>query len=218
MADTHEEQLLTDLLGRIACEDARLDAPHLESRVIVAVAAPSKVRLKADTTHYLTAAAIAMAVLVPAIAWLTRDIPVQTTELTIDAREAAVAVAETTIAVSPPPSPAWPRRSIPSAQLTPAANPSNPTNPTNPTNPANPANPSYSRDEFMPLMPLTERELAGPFQIVRVQMPLASLGTLRSPLEHPNEVIEADVLLGEDGMARAIRVSTGGSVYPWRSR
>ena len=67
-------------------------------------------------------------------------------------------------------------------------------------------------------MPLTERELAGPFQIVRVQMPRASLGTLRLPLEHPNEVIEADVLLGEDGMARAIRVSASGSVYPWRSR
>jgi len=73
-------------------------------------------------------------------------------------------------------------------------------------------------DVFVPLMPMTEQELAGSFKLVRVQMPRASLGTLRSPLDHPNELIEADVLLGEDGMARAIRVSTSGSIYPWRSR
>jgi hypothetical protein len=65
---------------------------------------------------------------------------------------------------------------------------------------------------------MTEQELAGPFQIVRVQMPGASLGSLRSPLVLPNEMIEADVLLGEDGRARAIRVNTSGSIYPWRPR
>ena len=67
-------------------------------------------------------------------------------------------------------------------------------------------------------MPMTEQELTGSFQIVRVQMPRASLGALRSPLEHPNELVEADVLLGEDGMARAIRLSTSGSIQPWRPR
>lgn len=67
-------------------------------------------------------------------------------------------------------------------------------------------------------MPMTEQELTGSFQLVRVQMPRASLGTLRSPLEHPDELVEADVLLGADGMARAIRVSRSGSIYPWRSR
>jgi hypothetical protein len=67
-------------------------------------------------------------------------------------------------------------------------------------------------------MPITEEELTGSFQIVRVQMPRSALGALRSPLEQPNELVEADVLLGEDGMARAIRVSTSGSGYPWRSR
>jgi hypothetical protein len=67
-------------------------------------------------------------------------------------------------------------------------------------------------------MPMTEQELTGPFQLVRVQMPRASLGALRSALESPTDLVEADVLLGEDGMARAIRVSASGSVYPWRSR
>ena len=98
------------------------------------------------------------------------------------------------------------------------ANPVNhePTNLRTPR-PTRPTNPTLA-DEFVPLMPMTERDLAGPFQLVRVQMPRASLGALRSPLEYPNELVEADVLLGEDGMARAIRVSTSGSVYPWRSR
>jgi hypothetical protein len=67
-------------------------------------------------------------------------------------------------------------------------------------------------------MPITAQELTGSFQIVRVQMPRASLGALRSPLEQPNELVEADVLLGEDGMARGIRLSTSGSVHPWRFR
>jgi hypothetical protein len=49
-------------------------------------------------------------------------------------------------------------------------------------------------------------------------MPNASLGPLRSPLQSPNDLVEADVLLGEDGRARAIRLNTNGSIYPWRSR
>jgi hypothetical protein len=65
---------------------------------------------------------------------------------------------------------------------------------------------------------MTEQELTGSFQIVRVQMPNASLGPLRSPLQPPTDLVEADVLLGEDGRARAIRLNTNGSVYPWRSR
>jgi hypothetical protein len=65
---------------------------------------------------------------------------------------------------------------------------------------------------------MTEQERAGPFQLVRVQLPNASLGALRSPLVLPNEMVEADVLLGEDGRARAIRVNTSGSIYPWRPR
>jgi hypothetical protein len=72
--------------------------------------------------------------------------------------------------------------------------------------------------EFVPLMPMTGHELRGSFQIVRVQMPRASLGALASPLEHPDGLVEADVLLGEDGMARAIRISSTESIYPRRSR
>ena len=72
--------------------------------------------------------------------------------------------------------------------------------------------------EFVPLMPLAKHELTGSFQIMRVQLPRASLGPPQSPFEQPNEVVEADILLGEDGMARAIHVSAAGRFTPWRSR
>ena len=55
-------------------------------------------------------------------------------------------------------------------------------------------------------------------QIVRVQMPRASLGALASPLGYPGELVEAEVLLGEDGLARAIRLSTMESAFPGRPR
>ena len=222
MADTHEEQLLTDLLGRIAREDARLDASHLESRVMDAIDSGTTVRLTPDTRYWAVAAASLIAVLLPVTLWLNSAPRVDTVGAKTDTTEVTIAdKSEVPVKVpahrSVPPRPAFAPRAT-AAKHANLTNLTNLTNPTNPTNPPNPSNPSYSPEEFVPLMPLTERELAGPFQIVRVQMPRASLGTLRSPLEHPNEVIEADVLLGEDGMARAIRVSASGSVYPWRSR
>ena len=204
MADTHEAQLLSDLLGDIAREDARLDAPHLEARVVAAVTSPA-VRLKPDTTYatyVVIAAAIVTAALVSQL--FTRNFPQRAVDPEVESIERRVADTPPVVAQSPVPT-----RSIRPAQPVRASRPTTRT-------PA--ARPDASLVEFTPLMPMTEQELAGPFQLVRVQMPSASLGALRSPLEHPHTLIEADVLLGEDGMARAIRVSTTGSVYPWRSR
>ena len=209
MADTNEEQLLTELLGRIAREDARLDAVHLEARVMDAASAGTTVRLaafakatapkKADPTYAYVgiAAAVVIAVMVPGFVRMTRNV----SNVTVSTLPATL--------TNP-------------ANLTSPTNPTNPTNPTTtrptrPTRPTNPTRPTRA-DEFVPLMPMTEQDLAGPFQLVRVQMPNASLGPLRLPRQHPGELIEADVLLGEDGMARAIRVSASGSVYSWRSR
>jgi hypothetical protein len=72
--------------------------------------------------------------------------------------------------------------------------------------------------EFIPLMPFTRDELSGPFQLVRVQVPLASLGGLTSPLQHPGEMVDADLLLGEDGLARGIRIAAVEANYPRRFR
>jgi hypothetical protein len=73
--------------------------------------------------------------------------------------------------------------------------------------------------DFIPLLPMTPGELSGSFQIVRVQMPRAALGALArtTDMRHVQDPVLADVLLGEDGMARAIRVSTDGTA-PWRIR
>jgi hypothetical protein len=53
---------------------------------------------------------------------------------------------------------------------------------------------------FVPLVPMTADELSGSFSIARVQIGQT----------------QADVLLGEDGMARAIRVSTNERTSPGR--
>ncbi len=44
MADTHEEQLLSDLLGDVAREDERLEAPHLEARILASASLPERAR------------------------------------------------------------------------------------------------------------------------------------------------------------------------------
>jgi hypothetical protein len=63
------------------------------------------------------------------------------------------------------------------------------------------AGPQNEIVSFVPLVPMTADELSGSFSIARVQIGRT----------------EADVLLGEDGMARAIRVATNGSA-PGRLR
>ena len=219
MADTHEEQLLTELLGSIARDDERLEAAHLESRVMATLDTLATPRFRPTATHVVIAAAVMMAVLVPGIALIVRSVPTGAGEVRVEpAQQTAV---DTQVASAMPSAhaqratrPALSRHTT-RVKPTPAARLSQPTISESPI--ARSPVPQ-SPDVFVPLMPMTEQELRGSFQLVRVQMPRASLGALRSPLDHPNELVEADVLLGEDGMARAIRVSTSGSIYPWRSR
>jgi hypothetical protein len=231
MANSNEAQLLSDLLRDIAREDARLDAAHLETRVIEASASDRAILPSFGATglmRWAIAATVAAAALVPAVFWLrvqepvTRGVKVDVTEEVVGqtnrggpaeangpARTNRPAkaghvpqIATSTVIKSAPIVAAVGQSPVTQSPIAPIAQ--------------SPITPSL--DEFVPLMPMTERELSGPFQLVRVQMPRASLGALQSPLELPNELVEADVLLGEDGMARAIRVSKSGSVYPWRSR
>ncbi len=59
--------------------------------------------------------------------------------------------------------------------------------------------------EFIPIVYDPEPIERG--QIVRIRLPSSALATLGLPVneEHSNETILADVLLGEDGLARAVR-------------
>ena len=224
MADTHEEQLLSELLSSIARDDERLEAAHLESRVMATLDASPAPRFRPNTTNVVIAAAVVMAVLVPGIAWVVRDVPTAAGEVRVEppqqtAVDTPAASAKPSAHAQPTARPALARPTT-RVKPTPAARAalSEPPITQSPITPIAQSPVPQSPDVFVPLMPMTEQELRGSFQLVRVQMPRASLGALRSPLDHPNELVEADVLLGEDGMARAIRVSTSGSIYPWRSR
>jgi hypothetical protein len=65
---------------------------------------------------------------------------------------------------------------------------------------------------FVPLTSLDAHDFSGAFQVVRIQIP----SVIGAP-----EGIHADVLVGEDGLARAIRFPVDASpvtmnTYPWR--
>ena len=221
MADTHEEQLLSELLSTIARDDERLEAAHLELCVMARLDAAPAPRFRASTIQVVIAAAVLMAVLVPGVAWVVRDVPTAVGEAQVEPRQQATVDTSTAItkpSIDAPPTkrPALSRSTTPVKAAPPARAALSERPMVQSANTQSPV--PQSADAFVPLMPMTEQELMGSFQLVRVQMPRASLGALRSPFDSPNELIEADVLLGEDGMARAIRVSTSGSIYPWRSR
>jgi len=238
MADTHEEQLLSDLLANIAREDAALDARHLEARVLESVATFVDTRPRRSKAWMLLPAAatviIGVAVSVVGVKPDTGEVRIQpkaTTEVELK-RETTSEVrlkADTTRAGLKPRATTEVRLKPDTTKEVPDATKEGPATrqeaqlKLGTTTDGAPMAPAAVRTaeapiEFVPLLPLAEGELAGPFQIVRVQMPSASLGALRPPLVQPNEIVEADVLLGEDGRARAIRVNTNGSIYPWRSR
>jgi hypothetical protein len=62
---------------------------------------------------------------------------------------------------------------------------------------------------FVPLGPDVERELTGAFQLARIRLSrdeLADLGLFLDP-HRGDEAVQADVVFGEDGLARAIRLA-----------
>src|SRR6188474_743450 len=213
MADTHQEQLLSDLLRDVARDDERLEAPHLEARILASASLPERARSARSRAWVMWPVAAAA---VFAVAVTFRPKPDTTNRAVQDSTE--VAVAESSPAPVRKQLEAARKQPVRSVRLQPErSRQSDPDLRAQAPERATVESPvAHSQIEFVPLLPMTEQELAGPFQIVRVQMPGASLGSLRSPLVLPNEMIEADVLLGEDGRARAIRVNTSGSIYPWR--
>src|SRR4029453_3083968 len=84
MADTHEEQLLSELLSSIARDDERLEAGHLESRVMATLDTSPTPWLRPHMTHVVIAAAAVMAVLVPGIAWVVREVPPALGEMRVE--------------------------------------------------------------------------------------------------------------------------------------
>jgi hypothetical protein len=69
--------------------------------------------------------------------------------------------------------------------------------------------PTIETASFVPLGPDVERQLAGTFQLARVRVSrdvLVDLGLLMDA-HRGGEPVQADVVFGEDGLARAIRLA-----------
>ncbi len=196
MSDTNEERLLTDLLREVAEADANLVAPtDLEQRALSRWERSPRVasaRLSARVKVGLALAASATLLVAGSI----RSRP---TPATSEPRRVDV--------VTP-----RPHATAEAVEPTPAMAPAK-------TLRRRPAPIRRQSVDFVPLLPMTPGELSGSFQIVRVQMPRAALGALAgtTDMRRVQDPVMADVLLGEDGMARAIRVSTDGTA-PWRIR
>lgn len=212
MSDSREDRMLNELLREVAQEDARLDGAGLEQQVMARWDAGEVARkIRLSRTAYWVIGAMAAAVLIAVLVLRVADLKVGTTG--------------TSAAITPYPLPLTPD----SLPLTPDLQNLRPA-PAESAAVGRVARRMSSRPQrrpaetetlsFFPLVPMTGEELSGSFQIVRVQMPRASLDALAttSDMTNPAELIEADVLLGEDGMARAIRVSSNETGYPWRSR
>jgi hypothetical protein len=62
---------------------------------------------------------------------------------------------------------------------------------------------------FVPLSPDARQDLLGSFQVARVLLPRETLADLGVVLDanRVGEPIQADVVFGEDGLARAIRLA-----------
>jgi hypothetical protein len=235
MAHSHDEQRLNELLREIAQEDRRAgpDA-ELERRVMARWDGPSSIdhrRSAIGGIAYWAICGVAAVLLIAIAIPRTRltDLKVGTTAVTTTTPAASTmgstvgSSTPSTVVPTFPPSRSYgevspERGEIGRAAVEKPASVSTTRRRTAP--PTEPAQSETETIEFVPLVPMTAQELSGSFQIIRVQMPRASLGAFGSTLDvsGAGELVETDVLLGEDGMARAIRVSTSGMTYPWRSR
>jgi hypothetical protein len=216
MSNANEEPLLTALLRELADADAHLTAPaDLEARVLSRWERAGDVTISRAPRVSGARVMIAIAaVLLLFIAGSTRfdhtavPTPVRTVVPT-PGRAAPLPVDTAT-----------PTPSQITAELPDSAAVASVASRTNTIRRRNiPASPRRQIVEFVPLVPMTPGEMSGSFQIVRVQMPRAALGGLASriPISSVDDPVQADLLLGEDGLARAIRVSTDGTA-PWRSQ
>jgi hypothetical protein len=203
MADTHEERLLNELLGDIAAADAASPAVDLESRVMAAWDARDSKRDRGKTLPIPFHVAWVICGLAAAMVLRGSD-PMTNFVIGSDPLPAPA------ISAPHPDLPKATALDVPEPMPLPRAEPAT----------RRPRAPRVDPETtaFVPLVPMMPRELSGSFQIVRVQMPRASLAGLASMMRVPatRDVVEADVLLGEDGMARAIRIST--NERSWRTR
>lgn len=233
MTETHEERTLAELLTEIADEDANIEGPQeIERRVMAYWDAPG--RHRHNRPAYWVAGALAAGLLVvlalphshgrapepvgppsPPAPQALSPSPVPAIERVASSSEAGPSSAG-----APAERPAGAAARQPSravrASLAGAFSGGRKRGIT-----AAVTEPQREVLNFVPLVPFAEQDPIGSFQLVRIRLSRAALGDFGAAwdLNQTVDSVQADVLLGEDGLARAIRVTSDSTdSAPWRSR
>jgi hypothetical protein len=203
MTDSDRQRRLTELLNEIAGADLRIDAPRgMEGRVLRhwdrdARAAGVRIQWKSRARGWLVPGAGALAAAMLLLVVVHR------------ASRGPIAVR---MPVAPPEV-----RVLPGTVESPTAAA---VSPAVVSRPVDIARTGRERDprrmdtpgevvSFMPLSPDARQDLSGSFQVARVLLPREALADLGVVLDanRVGEPIQADVVFGEDGLARAIRLA-----------
>jgi hypothetical protein len=207
MTDSEHNRRLTDLLNEIAGADLQMQVPRtMEERVLRswdagAAARTKPIRWNPRTSGWLISGAGALAAAILLLVVVNRS------------SRGSVAVPATVVHTE-----VRARPTVPEAPSAPALLPAVAPRPI-----------AIARDEpqkgprrvdapgeivsFMPLFPDAHQDLMGSFQIARVLLPrevLADLGVVLD-VNRLGGPIQADVVFGEDGLARAIRLAQQGT-------
>jgi hypothetical protein len=203
MTDSERQRRLTELLNEVAGADLRIDAPRgMEERVLRhwdadARVGPVRIRWESRTRGWLVpgAGALAAAMLL----------------LVVVHRSARGPIA-VRMPVAPPEVGVLPRAvESPTAAAAFPAGVSRPVAIARTGREGDPRRVDTPGEivSFMPLSPDARQDLTGSFQVARVLLPREALADLGVVLDanRMGEPIQADVVFGEDGLARAIRLA-----------
>jgi len=202
MSDKDSHRLLTELLTEIGGADLQIDSPGgMEERVLRhwdrdATARAARIRRRPRTPGWLVscAGALAAAVLLLALVHRSSQGPIV----------AGAPVADPEVRAQPE------AVEVPAAAMPPAVGP-RPIAIARVEAEKRPRGVDTSSEivSFIPLFPEARQDLLGSFQVARVLLPrevLADLGVVPDA-SRVGGPIQADVVFGEDGLARAIRLA-----------
>lgn len=198
-----DEETLTSSLKLLAEEMESLNAPpEVEMKLRAAFRAHRVVARRSYVNYWVAgiAAALLIAISVIALSWNTKN----SNEVSAGRTEPAPIKEEPRVAESPAPAPAPKKQEEVVAVQTPPRR--RPVRRAPRAEVANHVNREIATD-FMPLGYLSPATLQDGGQIVRVELPRSALVNFGLPvnMDRGHEKVKADVLLGVDGLAHAIR-------------
>jgi len=215
-----DEEQLSRGLGALRLEMDALEAPvEVESRLLAAFRSPAivlpSIERKNNYSRYWLTAIAALLLIVFGVVFMRTRTENKQPPLTAHGPKDEVNF-NATVAAAPQPEPTVSKASAPEKRAAPKRKPVNPVkfvakNRTTQStrNPNAVANHAVSEvaTEFMPLGFLTQANFQEGGQIVRVELPRAALANFGLPvnMERYREKVKADILVGADGLAHAIR-------------